>query len=130
MQPLEPVHPTHKDFSFEALVQERIKDGFGLNDPFARDPFSSPLSSAPTSRAVSPVPLVPEHSPSSPLSSAPMSRAASPVPPGTGRPPTLTSHTLLPDRERSAVKDAERWKFGLSLFSTMEELRLLGASLG
>ncbi|KAG6913903.1 hypothetical protein DXG01_003624 [Tephrocybe rancida] len=96
MQPLEPVCPARKDFSFEVLVQEHIKDGFGLNNPFARDPFSSPLSSAPTSRAVSPVPLGPEHSPSSPLSSAPMSRAASPIPPGTGRPPTLTSHILLP----------------------------------
>ncbi|KAG6904141.1 hypothetical protein DXG01_012309, partial [Tephrocybe rancida] len=89
IQPLEPVCPTCKDFSFEALVQERIEDRFALNDPFSYDPFSpSPLSSAPTSRAASPVALGSKNTPSSSLPSTPTLRAASPVPPGSGCPPT------------------------------------------
>ncbi|KAG6914631.1 hypothetical protein DXG01_016216, partial [Tephrocybe rancida] len=88
-RPLEPVCPARKNFSFEALVQERIEDGFGLNDPFSYDLFSSsPLSSAPTSRAASPVALGSKNTPSSSPPSTPTSRAAFLVPPGSGCPPT------------------------------------------
>ncbi|KAG6904934.1 hypothetical protein DXG01_006133 [Tephrocybe rancida] len=93
IQPLEPVCPAHKDFSFEALVQECIEDGFGLNDPFS----SSPLLSAPTLRAASPVALGSKNTPSSPLPSTPTSRAASPTPPVSGCLPTpSTSYESRP----------------------------------
>ncbi|KAG6906349.1 hypothetical protein DXG01_014353 [Tephrocybe rancida] len=95
------------DFLFEDAVSRCIQDGFGLNDPFS----PSPLLSASSSPAASPVPSSAVSLFSSPISSAPTSRGQE-------------------QRKASAVKDAGRWEFGLSLFSKMEELRSLGGAVG